>query len=124
MIKAVYVPVDMEEPFEQVDIDEKFNRDVSTWLGDACVEYHVTHYNVRKQLPTEEMRKLHENLLFMCDEDGFHKQLPLNRRASGITGLRMIGPVVFMYEDEDGHRDLSPGELTGILGAVRKLHLD
>lgn len=64
------------------------------------VEYHLTAYAVREGLP-EHLQKPHENICIACDDEGYYKKLPTNKKASTITGLHLFGTIVFFIEEMD-----------------------
>jgi hypothetical protein len=102
-VTGVIVYADLSKPLKTVTVPVGYADKVSALRdvigGDS--EAHVTAWNVRSTLPSE-FQDLHEELIFFCDETGFYKPLPLNLRASCISGLRMLGTNVFFRESCNG----------------------
>ena len=106
---VVFVPCIFEQPMTQVTFTGSTHTELMAQLKDrlnADPEFHVTAYYHRDELSTPELRTLHENLVFTCDEDGYHAGKGTNVRASQITGIQCLGDCIFFLgkEEEDEPR--------------------
>ena len=123
-IEIVFIPQSEELSMVQRNVPDISSSTLKELLDDArSTELHVTAYYKRKKLSSEKLQKLHENLLIVCDEDGYYKHLPENTRACKITGLKFLGDVILYHENEEGHHhDLCLADIEKILEEMNKLY--
>lgn len=46
------------------------------------------------------LKKIHQRMLIACDENGFAKQLPLNKIASILVGFQVLGEAYLFVDSE------------------------
>jgi hypothetical protein len=105
-VPLILIPVDLGAPMtlSVVQREDKDNFSKKYIGGDS--EYHVSAYAIRKQLP-ENLKTIHEQLCFACDENGYYKNLPVNLRASQISGIKMSGPIVMFLENGTDYGEIT-----------------
>jgi hypothetical protein len=66
---------------------------------DGKDELHMTAYYNRDELNVKDKRlyKLHTDIMLMCHEDGYYMNMPLNTKASRISGIQCLGDVIFFH---------------------------
>lgn len=121
-VMTVFVSSNLDVPMQQVLFKRDGNLVENIQTRMKCnVELHTTAYFIRQVLESEALEKVHEQLIFACDEIGSFKGLDFNERACFITGIRVVGDCYFFMDCEDARqRDMLLTTLERILSTAKK----